>query len=111
MWWSFLTYDGFKSHVNVTDSLETFSEERIKVGKEETGTSALNQVYDKFQVKKDKTQTRQLLELAQRKVHGRINQWQLIMIISTAIQNMPAKLWTDSFFAVNLHPHYRLSFS
>ena len=33
------------------------------------------------------------------------------MIIYTAIQNIPDKLWTDSFVAVNLYPHHRLSFS
>ena len=33
------------------------------------------------------------------------------MIISTAIQNIPAKVWIDSFVSVNLHPHHRLSFS
>ena len=41
-WWSFLTCDGFKSHVNVTYDLEFFLLERIKVGKEEADTSALN---------------------------------------------------------------------
>ena len=50
-WWSFFTYDVFQDHVNVTDALEIFAEERIKVGKEEAGTSAFNQVYDKFQEK------------------------------------------------------------
>ena len=73
-WWAFLTYDGFKSHVNVTEGLEFFTEERIRVGKEEAGTSAFNQAYDKFQAKQDKAQTRQLLDLARRNVHGRINQ-------------------------------------
>ena len=109
-WWAFLTYDGFKSHVNVTEGLEFFAEERIRVGKEEAGTSALKQTYDKFQEKQNKLQTRQLLELARRNVHGWINQWQLIMFISTAIQNIPAKVWTDSFVAVNLHPHHRMTF-
>ena len=33
------------------------------------------------------------------------------MIISTATQIIPAKFWTDSFVAVNLHPHHHLSFS
>ena len=47
--WSFLKYDGFKSHVNVTDSLKIFAEERENVGKEEAGTSVFNQSYDKFQ--------------------------------------------------------------
>ena len=32
-WWKFLTYDGFKYHVNSTDALEISAEERIKVGK------------------------------------------------------------------------------
>ena len=105
-WWAFLIYDGFKSHVNVTEGLYFFAEERIGVGKEEAGTSAFNQAYDKFQAKKDKAQTRQILDLALRKVHVRITQWQLIMVISTAIQNISAQVWTDSFVAVNLHPHH-----
>ena len=33
------------------------------------------------------------------------------MIISTAIHNIPSKVWTDSFVAVNLHPHFQLSIS
>ena len=69
-WWAFLTYDGFKSHVNVAEGLDFFAEERIRFGKEEDGTSAFNQAYDKFQAKKDKAQTSQLLDLARQKVHG-----------------------------------------
>ena len=71
--------------MNVTDALEIFAEERIKVGKEEAGTRTFDQVYDQFQAKQDKSQTRQLLELLHRKVHGPINQWKLIMIISPTI--------------------------
>ena len=32
------------------------------------------------------------------------------MVISTAIQNISAKVCTDSFVAVNLHPHHRMTF-
>ena len=60
--------------MNVTDALKLFSEERIRVGKEEASTSDYNQAYDKFQEKQDKAQTKHLLDLARRKVHGRINQ-------------------------------------
>ena len=74
-WWAFLTYYGFKSHVNVTEGLRIFAEERIRVGKEEAVTSAFNQAYDKLQAKQDKYQTRQLLELARQKVRAQINQW------------------------------------
>ena len=110
-WWAFLTYNGFKSRVNVTKGPKMFAEERIRVWKEKAGTSTFNQAYDKFQVKQDKAQTRQLLDLARRKVHGRITQWKLIMFISTAIQNIPAKFWKDSFVAVKLHPHHCMEFS
>ena len=85
-------------------------EEMIRVGKEEAETSAFNQAYDKFQAKQYKYQTRQLLELARQKICGRINQWQIIMIVSTAIQNIPAKFCTDSCVSVNLHPHHRMNF-
>ena len=109
-WWNFFTYYGFKSHVNFTEGLEQFVEERIRFGKEEAGASAFNQAYDKFQANQDKAQTRQLLEFARRKVRGQINQWKISMIISKAIQNIPAKVWTDSFVAVNLNPHHRMTF-
>ena len=110
-WWSFLTYFGLNSHVNVTDALDFFAEVRMKVCKEEAVTSAFNLAYDKFQAKKDKAKTRQLLDLARRKVHRRINQWQIIVIISTSIQKNPDKVWADYFVDVKLHPHRRLSFS
>ena len=32
------------------------------------------------------------------------------MIISTVIQNIPHKVWTYSFVAVNLHPRHRMTF-
>ena len=79
--------------------------------KEEAGTNAFNQAHDKFQTNQDKDQTSHLLELSRQSVIFRINQWQIIMIISTAIQKIPAKVWKDSFVAVNLHPHHRLYFS
>ena len=83
----------------------------IKVGKEEASTSTFNQAHDKLQKKQDKAQTRQLLELQVKKVHGRINQCKLIMIIYTAIQKTTEKVCTYSFVAVNLHPRHHLSFS
>ena len=69
-----MAYDGFKSHFNVTEGLEKFAGDRIRVGNEEAETSAFNQACDKFQAKQDKAQTIHLLELAQRKVLGQINQ-------------------------------------
>ena len=57
-WWSFLTYYGCKSHVNFTEGLKIFAEKSVKVRKEESGTSDVNQAYDKFQAKQEKAQTR-----------------------------------------------------
>ena len=108
--WVFLTYDGFNSHVNVTEGLENFAGERIRVGKEGSGASAFNQSYDTLQVNQEKAQTRQILELAWLKFHGKINQWYLTTVISTAIQNISAKVWTYSFVAVNLRPRHRMNF-
>ena len=106
-WWAFLTYSGFKSHVNVTEGLKSFAEERIRIGKEEAGTSAFNKAYDQLQANQDKAQISQLLDLSRRKVNGRINQCQIIMIIYTYIQKIPSKVWKDSFVDVNLHPIWR----
>ena len=87
------------------------AEERIKVGKEDSRTSAFNQWYDKFQAKKGKAQTRHILDMSRRKVHDHNTQWHIIMIISRAIQNSPTKVLTYYLVSINLHPHLSLSFS
>ena len=109
-WWALLTFDGFKSHVNVTQMLQKFLEHFIRVAKEEGGTSATNQFYDQEQAIKDKMHTRRLLDLARRAVTGHIIQWQLVGIIAVAINNLGGKIWERSFKAVNLHPKHRFSF-
>ena len=48
-WWAFLSYDGFKSHMCVTEGIKDFADNWIKVGKEESGTSYFNQAFDNFQ--------------------------------------------------------------
>ena len=92
-WWLFLTYDITKSHINVTKGLKCLPEDRIKFVKEGDGASTCNQLYDKFQAKQYKLVTIQLLYMAQCKVCISINQWQLIIIVSTVIQNISAKVW------------------
>ena len=84
-WWIFLTYDGFKSHVNVAEGIY-FSEDKIKVGDKKAGKIALNQDYDKIKERKEKDQIMRLLDLARRKVHGCITHWKLIVIIYISIK-------------------------
>ena len=90
-WWTLLTFDGFKSHVNVTEALKTFHQNKIRVAKEEAGTSHVNQPYDQGQAKADKRATKQLLELARPRVSSHIDQWQLCAILCVAIKNLPEK--------------------
>ena len=109
-WWTLLTYDGFKSHVHVNTALKTFHDNKIRVVKEEAGTSHVNQPYDQGQAKADKRAARQLLELVRARVTSHIDQWQLCAILCVALKNLPEQIWVNSFKKVNLHPDYRVSF-
>ena len=109
-WWTLLTYDGFKSHVNVNTALKTFHDNKIRVVKEEAGTSHVNQPYDQGQAKADKRAARQLLDLARARVSSHIDQWQLCAILCVALKHLPEQIWVKSFRKVNLHPDYRVSF-
>ena len=55
--------------MNVTEGLDFFVVESIKVGKEEAGKITFNKVYDKLRVNQDKSKTSELLEMAQQKFH------------------------------------------
>ena len=108
-WYCNLTYDGFKSHVNVTRALEIFAENKVDVVKEEGGASDTNQSYDQMQAVADKRATRQLLDFARKRITS-FDQVSMIAVIAVAIKNLDASIWESSFRRVNLHPHYRISF-
>ena len=72
-WQAFLTFDGFKSNVNVNESLEIWAENKIRVGKEEAGTSHVNQAYDQQQARADKRIARELLDTCRSRVKESIN--------------------------------------
>ena len=77
----------------------------MRVGKEQSGTIYFNQANYKLQTKNYKAQTSYILEGEQKNIHGRINQWQFIMIIYIDIENIPSKVFIDYFVAIKLHPH------
>ena len=109
-WWSFLTYYGFNYHANFTDALKNNQRivSRLVIRRLVQALSIkciIIPVYSRQQSNKADP------GLARRKVHGQINQWKLIIIIFIATQNIPVKVWTDFFVAVNLHPHHQLYFS
>ena len=109
-WWCVLTYDGFKSHVNVNTALQTFHDNKIRVVKEQAGTSHVNQPYNQSQAKADKRAARQLLGLARGRVSNHIDQWQLCGILCICLKILPEQIWVNSFKQVNLHPNFRVPF-
>eukprot|EP00957_Ditylum_brightwellii_P202762 15331706-Ditylum_brightwellii.AAC.1 len=66
-WWAYCTYDRFGSHVNVSEALGAFYQEKIHIPKEEAATSANCQPYDQQQAKADKAVSREYLGLARSK--------------------------------------------
>ena len=105
-WWVCLTYNGFKSHVNINAALQEFTNNKIRAIKEKGGTSHVNQPHDQTQAQADKRASRQLLEMARSKVQGNIDQWKLIGILIIAIKNLKDDVWVKLFKKVNLYPKF-----
>ena len=109
-WELLLTLDGFKSHVNVQETMTIWSQHKIRIAKEEAGTSHINQAYDQQQAKVDKQMARELLDKCRGKIRGNMDQYQLVAILIVGIRNLPSSAWVNSFKNVNLHPKHRISF-
>ena len=77
-WSDLLTFDGFKSHINVGETLDCWSVNKIWTVKEEAGTSHVNQAYNQQQARADKQITRELLDAYRGQVNGHIDQNQLV---------------------------------
>ena len=67
-------------------------------------------MYDKLWAKQDKIVTIKILYMVWRKIRDRINQWNIIIIISTTIPKI-SKVWIKSFVSINLHLHHCLYFA
>ena len=52
-----------------------------------------------------------LMDMDQRQVHVRLNQWNLVMIIAASINELPGYIWNDYFKAVTLHSYCWLRFT
>ena len=94
----------------MNEALNEFSDAKIRALKEEAGTSHVNQPYDQETAQADKRASRQLLEMARRKVNGNIDHWKLIGILIVAINNLKSDVWIKSFKKVNLHPKFRVDY-
>ena len=109
-WSALLTFDGFKSHVNVQEALHDWSVNLIWTLKKEAGTSHGNQAYNQYQARADKQITRDLLDACRGKVNGHIDQNQLVSVLILGIRNLPKKTWVASFKSINLHSKHRILF-
>jgi hypothetical protein len=109
-WWIVLSLDGFGSHL-VGKSLEEFSKRKILVIKEEGDTSQVSQAYDQLVAKSDKKFTRALLDGYRFHTKGVINQFQLILIINSALNGTDAMSWLKSFVRVNMCPSKHVPFT
>jgi hypothetical protein len=103
-WWCLLSVDGFGSHLK-TEALETFAKHRILVIKEESDSSQVCQPYDQIVAKQDKRVTRGLLEGFCFSRHGVITQFELILIVNTALNREGSQdPWRTSHIRVNACP-------
>ena len=109
-WWIVLSLDGFGSHL-VGKSLEEFSKRKILVIEEEGDTSQVSQAYDQLVAKSNKKFTRALLDGYRFHTKGVINQFQLILIINSALNGTDAISWLKSFVRVNMCPSKHVPFT
>jgi hypothetical protein len=92
---------------------------KILVLKEEGDSSHVNQGYDKFVAKTDKTAKREGLaclrgmQFDPDSTNGNkiIDQWGLVQVGLHAIRTTTPKTWTNSFDAVNMDPRTRVGFA
>ena len=108
-WWALLSLDGFGSHLNMK-ALEVFAEYKILVVKEEGDSSQVCQAYDQQVARQDKRLTRDLLDRFRLGRHGVISQYELILVINTALNKADTMLWRKSHIRVNTCPSQLVPF-
>ena len=85
--WVVFSLDGFGSHL-CPQSLLVFHQHKILVMKEEGDTSQVSQAYDQLVAKLDKKYAREMLEVMKMHVKKQTCQWQLILIVNQALNEV-----------------------
>jgi hypothetical protein len=110
-WWVLEVFDGFGPHVSSYCAMKMRYESKILSLKEEADSSHVNQAYDRFVAKSDKSLKREALGLLRSSVHNKvIDQWGLLHVCLFIVRGMKAKTWTASFHACNMDPRTMVSF-
>ena len=108
-----LTFDGFKSHIKNLLELVNFAVALILALCENRDSSEINQAFDKFVARAGKKLAAQCLDQIRRAhITPIIDQWMLVLVGLAVLRNCAkSRVWENSFVAVNMHPHHRVSFA
>ena len=113
-WWAVEICGGFGPHLSNLNAMQIRYDNKILAVKEEGEASHVNQAYDKFVAKEDKTLKRECLAIlrnAKDMNGGVIDQWGLVHTVLYMLRVHKSSTWTRSFHAVNLDPRTRVSFA
>lgn len=119
-WWVVEIFDGFGAHLSSLDAMQQRHDAKILALKEEGDSSHVNQAYDKYVAKADKSGKREGLALMRGmqftgfETEGGakiMDQWGLVHVGLYAIRSVEPETWTASFDAVNLDPRTRVVFT
>ena len=106
-----LTFDGFKVNLKNMVELIHMRDDNIVAVVEGRDSSEINQAFDRFVAKAGKKRASIILDQIRRShVTPIIDQWTLVLVGLGMLRDCAAsQVWTNSFLAVNMHPHYRIS--
>jgi len=112
-WHMLEIFDGFGAHLSSLKAMQLRANSKISSLKEEGDSSHVNQAYDRFMAKSDKSakgESIAMLRNAKQATKGVIDQWGLIHVGLYAVRAARREAWTRSFEVCNLDPRTRLSF-
>ena len=113
VWWVIKIVDGYGPHTTSLEAMRLYYDAKILLLKEESYMSHVNQTYDQYKAKEDKSNMREAIALMRRATElnkGVVDGWGLVIVILHAVRESKPDVWVKSAVLVNLHPYHRLPF-
>ena len=106
-----LTFDGFKTHLKNLIELKMMAVKNVLAAVEGRDSSEINQAFDRFVARAGKRRANIILDQIRRShITPVIDCWMLILVGLGVLRDCAkSNVWENSFIAVNMHPHYRVS--